>query len=178
MLSDLKRDTIDWEEERAKTGSRGESILLRRSREPVLPVIDYSKSKTRRRRQQPSRPLAIPQAVMTNPPKRVDSMPSAPSRHDRSDASRGYYADVIGGQSPLSYGPERVSSLNQVSSQGGFDEPTRSSDLHSRYQTTGTTARGQERQSSTYPSVPTTDNTQNTGVPRNPSVSASQPGSQ
>src|SRR5271154_4397612 len=178
MITDLKRDTIDWQEERAKTGNRGEWILPRRSREPVLPVIDYRKSETRYRRQRPTRPLPKPKTVMTNPPQRVDSMSFAPGRHDRSDDPRENYTDVLGAQSPLSYVPERASSLNQISSQGGFNEPTRSSDLHSRHQTTGTTAHGQERQSSVYPSVPTTDNTQNTGVPRNPSVSASQPSSQ
>jgi hypothetical protein len=116
---------------------------------------------------------------MTNPPQRVDSMPFAAGRHDRGGDPRENYADVLGAQSPLSHVPERASSLNQIPSHGGFDEPTRSSGLPSRHQTTtGTTAHGQERQPSAYPSVPTTDNTQNTGVPRNPSVSASQPGSQ
>jgi hypothetical protein len=141
----------------------------------VLLVIDYRKSKTRYRRQQPTRPLPKPNTVMTNPPQRVDSMPS---RHDRIDAPRETNTSVFGAQPPLNYVPERASSLNQVSSQGGFNESTRSPDLYTRHQTTGATAHVQERQSSTYHSVPTTDNTQNVGVPRNTSVSASQPGSQ
>jgi hypothetical protein len=115
---------------------------------------------------------------MTNPPQRVDSMSFTPGRHDRSDDPRENYTEVSEAQSPPSHVPERASSLNQISSQGSPNEPTRSSDLHSRHQTTGTTAHGQERQSSAYPSVPTTDNTQNIGVPRNPSVSTSQPGIQ
>ena len=107
---------------------------------------------------------------MTNPPQRVDSMPIAPGRHDRGGDSRESYAE--------SYVPQRASSLNQTSPQGGFNEPTRPLDLPSRHQTTGTTVHGQERQPSAYPSVPKTDNTQNTSVPRNPAVSASQPSSQ
>jgi hypothetical protein len=113
---------------------------------------------------------------MANPPQRVDSMPFAAGRHDRGGDPRENYADVSGAQPPLSYVPERGSSLNQTSPQGGFDEPTRSSGLPSRQQST--TAHGQERQSSAYPSVPATDNTQNIGAPRNPPVSASQPGGQ
>jgi hypothetical protein len=115
---------------------------------------------------------------MANPPQRVDSMSFAPGRHDRSGDSRDNYADVSGAQPALSYVPERASSLNQTSPQGVFNEPTRSLDLPSRHQTTGTTAHGQERQPSAYSSVPTTDNTQNISAPRNPSASAPQPGSQ
>jgi hypothetical protein len=179
MITDLKRDTLDWQEERAKTGNRGEWMLLRRPREPpVLPVTDYRKSETHNRRLGPTRPLPIPKAAMANPPQRVDSMPFAPGRHDRSDDPRENYTNVLETQSPPSYVPQRGSSLNQVPSQGDFNEPTRPPDLHSRHQTTGATAHGQERQPSAYPPVPTTDNTQNIGVPRNPPVSASQPGSQ
>jgi hypothetical protein len=112
---------------------------------------------------------------MVNPPQRVDSMPFTAGRHDRSRDPREIYTDA---QPPLSYIPEKGSSLNQTSPQGGFDELTRSSGLPSRHQTTGTTDHGQERQSSAYPSVPETAITQNIGASRNAPVFASQPDSQ
>jgi hypothetical protein len=76
MITDLKRDTIDWQEERAKTDNRGELILPRRPREPVLPVIDYRKSETHNRRQGPTRPSQLPVAKRdTGSPQRPISSP-------------------------------------------------------------------------------------------------------
>ena len=81
MITDLKRDTIYWQKERAKTGNRCELILQRRPMEQVLPVIDYRKSETHNRRQGPTRPLQLPVAKRgTSSPQRSVSSPRRRAR--------------------------------------------------------------------------------------------------
>src|SRR5436309_251730 len=107
MITDLKRDTIDWQEERAKTDNRGELILLRRPREPVLPVIDYRKSETRNRRQGPTRPSQLPVTKRdTSSPQRLIS---SPRRRARSTffAASGFLGEVVASVLIHNYRPLR-----------------------------------------------------------------------
>jgi hypothetical protein len=182
MIADLKRDTIDWEEERAQTGNRGQYFRMKKATHPVSSNTDFRLSRTRNYRQAKgqSRPLATP-PIMGGPLPRTDSIPIPPGRHDRRDDTRAGFVDASPrppGQFPPNYPPERTSSRQQVPLEGGYDEPSRSADMYPRYEPSGATAQSQGRGPSMNPSFSSTTNTQNVSQPRNPTVPAPQSGNQ
>ena len=156
---------------------------MKRATHPVSSYTDFHLSKTRNRRQARglSRPLANPPAAMASPPPRTDSIPVPTGRYDRRDDTRSGFVDPSPrppGQFPPNYPPERPSGRQQVPSEGGYDEQSRSAEMYARYETSGATAQSQGRGSSMNPSFSSTTNTQSMSQPRNPTVSAPQSGHQ
>jgi hypothetical protein len=126
MISDLKMDTIRWNDEMRLSNNR-----------------DYQSSNTHRLRQKSG---PTPEALVS------PSTITSPSQH-RTDEPRSTLFDTRSQTSEISYRdayPGRADSGQQPQTQRGYEEPTRSSDSFSRSNPQRHAPQGQESHPSAY----------------------------